>query len=84
MPVTLSRAINSEIANFWWGQNEDSKKIHWQAWSKLCLPKGDGGMGFRDLESFNLALLAKQCWRIQNNPNALWVRILKARYFNHC
>ncbi|KAK9901015.1 hypothetical protein M0R45_002308 [Rubus argutus] len=84
MPVALCRAINSNIANFWWGQMEDSNKIHWQAWSKLCKSKGEGGLGFRDLESFNLALLAKQCWIILKNPSALWVRILKARYFNNC
>lgn len=84
MPVTLCRAINSDIASFWWGKKKDSDNIHWQSWTKLCKAKELGGLGFRDLEAFNLALLAKQCWRIQKNPNSLWVRILKARYFNNC
>ncbi|KAM1529591.1 hypothetical protein ACFX1Z_018776 [Malus domestica] len=43
-----------------------------------------GGIGFRDIESFNDALLGKQCWRIICNPDALWVIILKARYFPNC
>ena len=38
-------------------------------------------MGFRNLEVFNKALLAKQAWRAMCNLNAFQVKILKARYF---
>ena len=47
----------------------------------MCAPKEKGGLGFRDLKAYNLALLAKQGWRLQNNPHSLVYRVLKARYF---
>ena len=38
----------------------DERKIHWKSWSKLTEAKRVEGMGFQDLRTFNLAMLAKQ------------------------
>lgn len=49
-----------------------------QSWEKL---KVIGDLGFRDLHSFNLTLLAKLAWRLLTNPDALWTTFLNFIYF---
>ena len=56
LPKGICKSITDEISGFWWGDNDDQKKMHWFAWWKLCIPKKKGGWGFRDLHSFNLAI----------------------------
>lgn len=51
------------------------------AWSKICKPKGYGGLGLRDLRKFNLDMLAKQCSRLLQQSNGIVSRIMKARYY---
>ncbi|XP_021815358.1 uncharacterized protein LOC110757915 [Prunus avium] len=67
--------------DFWWNGNSGDRKIHWLAWDKLCQPKDLGGLGFRDLYAFNLAMLAKQGWRLIQYPNSLIANVLRAKYF---
>ena len=47
-------------------------------------PKGEGGLGFRDIHIFNLIMLAKQGWRLQQQPGSLYAQVLKAKYFASC
>lgn len=50
-------------------------------WNKLSKSKKDGGIGFKDLDLFNVALLLKQAWCAMVNQEALWARVLKGIYF---
>ncbi|XVF37306.1 hypothetical protein REPUB_Repub19eG0134800 [Reevesia pubescens] len=71
------------LARFWWKHGNDNKGLHWFNWKKLCLPKSNGGLGFRSLHHFNLALLAKQGWRLLKNNDSLCFRVLQHKYFPH-
>ncbi|KAL3833965.1 hypothetical protein ACJIZ3_008701 [Penstemon smallii] len=80
LPKTFIRELESMISGFWWNDRGE-RKTHWVNWKTLCKSKKIGGLGFRNLEAFNTALLAKQAWRIITKPENLLSRILKAKYF---
>ncbi|KAA3474476.1 RNA-directed DNA polymerase reverse transcriptase family protein [Gossypium australe] len=57
-PVTLCRELENLMCKFWWRNAKTGKGIHWCRWCMLCSPKAQGGLGFRELNLFNKALLA--------------------------
>ena len=84
LPDSLCEELTSMIRNSWWGQKKEEPKIAWLNWEKMCAPKSDGGLGFKQLKQFNLALLAKQRLRLQVGQNSLVFRVVKAKYFPQC
>ena len=55
--------------------------IHWAKWQKICLPREDGRIGFHMIHEYNMALLAKQLWRLFQYPYSLLTRVLRGRYY---
>ncbi|KAH9743718.1 hypothetical protein KPL70_003399 [Citrus sinensis] len=60
LPLGLCEDIQQAFAGFWWGSKKEQRHIHWARWEKLCSAKGKRGLGFKDLSSFNQALVANQ------------------------
>ncbi|KAF8100775.1 hypothetical protein N665_0217s0002 [Sinapis alba] len=50
---------------------------------KALLIKERGGIGFRMIYEFNLALLAKQLWKLVQYPDSLLGRVLPGNYYMH-
>ena len=81
LPKTVCKQIVSIMSEFWWRNKKDSRGIHWRSWDLMSKPKDKGGLGFKDLEAFNIALLGKQMWRMLAHKDSLLARVFKSRYY---
>lgn len=80
LPKSLCKQIQSLLTRFWWDDKPDKRKMSLVSWDKLTTPKNAGGMGFRDIEAFNNALLAKLGARLITHPEALVSQVLLGKY----
>jgi hypothetical protein len=76
--------LTAIIRNFWWtGIREEthSRSLCLRAWKDICAPKNEGGLGIRNLQAMNQALILMAAWRIADHPNDFLHAILKSKYF---
>ncbi|KAL8536131.1 hypothetical protein ACS0TY_011675 [Phlomoides rotata] len=85
--ITLVQAVLSAIptpTRFFVGGGgggvELKSKTPWVKWSEICKPKLAGGLRIRNLGMFNKTLVKKWIWRLANEHNRLWVKVLNSRY----
>ncbi|XP_041001144.1 uncharacterized protein LOC121246895 [Juglans microcarpa x Juglans regia] len=83
LPQRLCKELASLLTRFWLGHKQNEKKIQWRSWFNIGESKSNGGLGFRDFECFNKAMLAKQCWRMLKQPDSLVAKIMKEKYFKN-
>ncbi|XP_060216516.1 uncharacterized protein LOC132643998 [Lycium barbarum] len=89
MPIHLLSAIRPPkgviydlhrvFARFYWNNSEEGRKRHWSSWMNLCLPKEEGGVGFRSLFDVSKALCDKLWWKFRTT-NTLWSNYMWNKY----
>lgn len=69
--------------SFWWGSKSGGGKgIRQMKWEYLCKLEDFGGIGFKQLHTFNVTLLGKQVWKLLTKPESFVAKVLKARYYS--
>ncbi|WOG87677.1 hypothetical protein DCAR_0206908 [Daucus carota subsp. sativus] len=81
LPNEMCKDMEKLMCKYWWKSGKKEKSIHWMSWERMSVSKMYGGLGFRNLHEFNVALLGKQGWRLVTNPTSLVARMFKAKYY---
>ncbi|XP_047940943.1 uncharacterized protein LOC125188200 [Salvia hispanica] len=69
MPDNVASRLVAIERNFLWGSKQ--AKV---AWSVICLPTHEGGLGIRDLGMWNTTLHAKILWKVHAKTDSLWIK----------
>ncbi|XP_074266665.1 uncharacterized protein LOC141589944 [Silene latifolia] len=80
IPKLVLKKIDTVCRTFLWYGTENTERPHLVAWNHICQPKKKGGLGFKNLYQWNIALLAKYVWWVEKKADHLWVRWVHAIY----
>ena len=81
LPQNIINDMTTSIRCYWWSGKADKRGWHMLPWDTVCLPKAAGGIGFRGLHHFNVALLGKQICRLVCEPDNLLSQVYKCKYY---
>nr|GEZ31441.1 RNA-directed DNA polymerase, eukaryota, reverse transcriptase zinc-binding domain protein [Tanacetum cinerariifolium] len=72
LPKTIVKEINGVLKRFLWSNGDTAKGRAKVAWKRICKPKEQGGLGIKDLETWNDALLSKHVSNIASKKDTIW------------
>jgi hypothetical protein len=79
IPSSVASRIEKLHRDFLWGGLGEDFKYHLVSWSTVCSPISEGGLGIRNLRTFNKAVLEKLLWRYEHEREALWRSVVDAK-----
>ncbi|GAV92989.1 zf-RVT domain-containing protein, partial [Cephalotus follicularis] len=79
LPKHTIRQCERVLRGFLWGGQGRGKV----KWADVCKPEMEGGLGIKDMKTWNKALLLKQVWSVLVE-DTLWVKWCHAYLLNSC
>ena len=73
LPKACINRINSLCSLFLWKGTSEGHNNARVSWETVTLTKDEGGLGVKDLHSWNLACILKLVWLLFFRPNSVWV-----------
>ncbi|KAH9791596.1 putative ribonuclease H protein [Citrus sinensis] len=80
LPIGINMKIDKACRKFIWSGNSNQQRMSMVSWDTLCKPKAYGGLGLKELNVMNKALLMKLSWGIISAKDNLWVQVLCTKY----
>ncbi|XP_059292434.1 uncharacterized protein LOC132045876 [Lycium ferocissimum] len=78
-PKCVVDDLHKIFSRFFWNNSEEGRRRHWSSWLNLCMPKEEGGVGFRSLFDVSKSLCAKLWWKFRTR-NTLWANYMWIKY----
>ncbi|KAK3218685.1 hypothetical protein Dsin_012655 [Dipteronia sinensis] len=78
--VGIAQKIEKVQRSFLWGDGLVKRKLHAVDWVTVCKNKRNGGLGIGRIVDKKNGLLTKWVWRFGNESDALWKRVICAKY----
>ncbi|XP_060182430.1 uncharacterized protein LOC132612110 [Lycium barbarum] len=78
-PKCVIKELHRIIARFFWNNKEEGRCRHWASWLNMCIPKQEGGLGFRSIYDMSKALCAKLWWKFRTT-SSLWANFIWNKY----
>ncbi|GAV77234.1 hypothetical protein CFOL_v3_20705, partial [Cephalotus follicularis] len=82
LPVAVIKKCEGIIRSFMWFGLGNVRKAGKVAWNKVCMPKAEGGLGIKNLRTWNKVFLkGKKFWAVQVTSQCswLWRKVLQLR-----
>lgn len=80
IPTSVLKEIEAMCRNFLWHGKEDSNSMALVAWQKVCMPRREGGLGIKQLRTWNRAASGRHLWVILTKTASLWSKWIHGNY----
>ncbi|XP_074318503.1 uncharacterized protein LOC141655316 [Silene latifolia] len=74
LPKRIIKSIEAICRNVLWENGTEYKRVPLVAWDKICKPKEEGGLGLKDQEIWNKAMVGRLVNWIAEKRDSIWVQ----------
>ncbi|XP_074300183.1 uncharacterized protein LOC141631406 [Silene latifolia] len=80
LPKGIIKRIEAVCRNFLWDNSADYRRAPLVGWDTICRPKDEGGLGIKDQESWNKAMVGRLVDWVATQRDSIWVNWVQSNY----